>query len=88
MKLNWQAQGSMGFTKDGHARGELTLRRQFLGETVDCRQSADLRAFPFDSFTQRMTATLGADVSGSSKYVRWDPCGGAGLVRSGTFLLL
>jgi hypothetical protein len=40
------------FAKGGHERGELTLYREFLSETVDCRKTADLRAFPFDSHTQ------------------------------------
>lgn len=73
MKGGWKEQGSLGFEGDeGRASGRLVMYRSFMGETVDCRSSADLREFPFDSHVQRMTCSLGANVFGSAQYVVWD----------------
>jgi hypothetical protein len=76
MKGGWKQQGTLGLTATGKKRGELVMFRDFRYETVDCRSSADLHRFPFDSHVQRMTCSLGVDIYGSSKYVRWDPVDG------------
>ena len=44
----------------------------FTDESVDCKGSSDLRMFPLDSHDQRMTASLGVNIMGSTKFVRVD----------------
>lgn len=83
MKGSWKQQGTLGFEgQEGRETGKLVLYRYFMGESVDCRSSTDLQNFPFDTFVQRMTLSLGVDIYGSAKYVVWDTVDGPNILAN------